>query len=97
MVDATVGIKVDVTMSSSQPECFADKKKNLVIDVRYRDLDTCNETLSTGHLLIHNSVVTTQKLTVHVSVKHVHKHGVRGVQPLVRCGAGEHGPGWVQT
>lgn len=48
------------------------------------------------HALIHNSVII-QKLTVHVSVKHVHKHGVWGVQPLVRCGTGEHRPCWVQT
>lgn len=36
-------------------------------------------------------------LTVHVSVKDVHKHGVWRVQPLLRRGPGEHRSSRVQT
>lgn len=36
-------------------------------------------------------------LTVHVGVQHVHEHGVCGVQPLLRRGAGEHRSCRVQT
>lgn len=73
LVESTVGVKVNVTVSSSQPKCCTGKenKENLLLLI-IQDVPFYASSAKARPLVAQRAHL----LTVHVCVQHVHKHGV---------------------